>query len=158
MAMEDAFICAELLMRVDDKVDISEAFKVYDAIRRPRSQRLVTTSREAGQLYHFELTENDQQLKENLENRMKWIWDADHQAELDQAVAMLEERFKNKRAVSPTTSDVDGAGRVEINGAPIGCWRCGAERPLDRLSTASLTPLPMTIPAIEPTVLPEIKV
>ena len=75
MAMEDAFILSKLLGQIIDVHDIPAVFKVYDAIRRPRSQRLVSTSHEADQLYDLELTEpgDDETLRTNLETRYNWI-------------------------------------------------------------------------------------
>ncbi|OQD79628.1 hypothetical protein PENANT_c047G09382 [Penicillium antarcticum] len=52
-AIEDAHVLAELLAdsRVDSVQAIMAAFKAYDEIRRPRSQRVVTTSKENAYLF-----------------------------------------------------------------------------------------------------------
>ncbi|KAI9711072.1 MAG: hypothetical protein M1812_007266 [Candelaria pacifica] len=91
MAMEDAFMLSSLLANVTDPVELSAAFKAYDAIRRPRSQRLVTSSREAGEVYQLERTAlgDDAALKENLENRYKWIWNSNPDQELAEGQAIL---------------------------------------------------------------------
>ena len=96
MAMEDAFILSKLLAQIPATSDISKAFKVYDEGRRPRSQRLVATSREAGRLYDMELTDDgdDESLRRNLEDRYKWIWDADQEIELAQATELLDRELK----------------------------------------------------------------
>lgn len=95
MAMEDSFIVSSLLAKITGVSDISAAFKAYDEIRRPRSQKLVKTSREAGRLYHLELTEysDDESLRENLENRFKWIWEEDLDKELAEATELLEKEI-----------------------------------------------------------------
>lgn len=91
MAMEDAFMLSSLLADVTDPSELAAAFKAYDAIRRPRSQRLVTSSREAGEVYQLERTAlgDDEALKENLENRYKWIWNSNPDQELAEGQAML---------------------------------------------------------------------
>ncbi len=91
MAMEDAFMLSSLLANVTDPVELSAAFKAYDAIRRPRSQRLVTSSRDAGEVYQLEKTAigDDAALKENLENRYKWIWNSDPDQELAEGQEIL---------------------------------------------------------------------
>lgn len=96
MAMEDAFILSRLLARIPTAGEIPQAFRVYDQVRRPRSQHLVATSREAGQLYDMELTDDndDESLREDLENRYKWIWEADQEEELTQAIKLLNLELK----------------------------------------------------------------
>lgn len=103
--MEDAFILSKLLGQILDVNDISAILKVYDLTRRPRSQKLVSSSREAGQLYDLELTEpgDDETLRMNLENRFKWIWEADPDKELAEAQKLLNEEIEAtnlKRTVS----------------------------------------------------------
>ena len=92
-ALEDAFILCSLLE--DDRIkaveDISSAFAAYDAVRRPRSQKIVTTSREAGYIYGFEssMGDNTDKIGENLMNRFQWIWDEDMDKQRLQAKALL---------------------------------------------------------------------
>ncbi|TLD19488.1 mannitol 1-phosphate dehydrogenase [Venturia nashicola] len=91
MCVEDSYIMSNLLGEVQDKKDIAKAFAVYDQVRRPRSQNLVKTSREAGMLYEMELVgEEREKIKANLENRMKWLWDYDIEGELKVAKTLLE--------------------------------------------------------------------
>jgi len=78
---------------VQDASDIPRAFGVYDAVRRPRSQKLVTTSREGGLLYDMEqqgIGEDVEKIKDRLTERMKWIWEFDLQAHVDEAVRMMK--------------------------------------------------------------------
>lgn len=104
MAMEDAYILSNLLADISNAQDIGIAFKTYDAIRRPRSQRLVTSSREAGEVYHLEGTPlgDEDALRENLENRYKWIWNHDQKQELAEALALLA---KERAAAAQKTAD-----------------------------------------------------
>ena len=96
MAVEDAYVLSNLLAKATNGTDINHAFKAYDEIRRPRSQRLVTCSRETGMLYDFQLAETSddrEKLKENLDRRLRWIWDEDIQKHCATAI----ERFDHLR-------------------------------------------------------------
>ncbi|KAF4625792.1 hypothetical protein G7Y89_g12371 [Cudoniella acicularis] len=87
-AIEDAYIISNLLGQVDSVDDIEKAFKAYDTIRRPRSQKVVTTSRDASYIYEFEdetLGSDLKMIKETLEKRYDWIWDEDMPNQLEQA-------------------------------------------------------------------------
>ncbi|KFZ10498.1 hypothetical protein V501_05170 [Pseudogymnoascus sp. VKM F-4519 (FW-2642)] len=87
-AIEDAFILSHLFGQVHSAADITQAFKAYDAVRRPRSQRVVTTSKEAGCLYEMEDEEvgNDlDKARENLLARCKWIWENDLNSQFREA-------------------------------------------------------------------------
>ena len=84
MCIEDALILSNVLKDVDSVEDLERAFAAYDEVRRPRTQKLVQTSREAGTLYDFELEGDDlDKIEENFTSRMKWIWDHDLEAEIN---------------------------------------------------------------------------
>lgn len=93
-AIEDALVLETLLGRVDDAKSIANAFVAYDQVRRPRSQRVVKTSREAGRLVGM-LTEGVGsdlgKIRERLETRMHWIWNRDLEKQNAEALALLEE-------------------------------------------------------------------
>lgn len=92
MAIEDALIMSRVMALVDDSMVIPRAFQVYDAMQRPRSQKLVTTSREAGLLYEMQLpgVRGDvEKIKEQLNQRMKWIWEVDLEARVEEAKRMF---------------------------------------------------------------------
>ncbi|KAF2433666.1 mannitol 1-phosphate dehydrogenase [Tothia fuscella] len=90
MAIEDSYILCNLLAEVKSAKGIEAAFRAYDAVRRPRSQKLVTTSREAGQLYEFELEGSDPEaIRVNLLQRMDWLWKHDLTADLAEAKEIL---------------------------------------------------------------------
>jgi salicylate hydroxylase len=90
MAIEDAYILSNLLVDVDSLEELEGAFQAYDAIRRPRTQKLVATSRQAGMLYEFELEGDDLvKVRRNIEGRMGWIWNEDLEQELEDARALL---------------------------------------------------------------------
>lgn len=71
-----------------NRSEITHAFQVYDSIRRPRAQAVVTTSQEAGTLYTFTHPQLGTDLAEivaNLNQRFLWIWDHDLKADIELA-------------------------------------------------------------------------
>lgn len=95
-ALEDAFVLSSLLAdpRIQSAAaDIPKAFRAYDAIRRPRSQRVVTSSRAAGEIYSYDGPDGDdvEKIGENVLHRMSWIWDEDLEKQLGKAQALLNE-------------------------------------------------------------------
>ena len=92
MAVEDSLILSNLLAAVDGKADLERAFEAYDAVRRPRTQRLVASSRRVGGVYDFEDKETGDDVDaigEFLMHAWDWIWKEDLQAEVDLALRML---------------------------------------------------------------------
>ena len=88
MAVEDAYTLSNLLGQAEHEEQIESAFKAFDAVRRERTQKLVTTSREAGQLWEFEFDgvgDDLAKFKGNVDTRMNWIWNIDLPAELEKA-------------------------------------------------------------------------
>lgn len=77
-AIEDALVLAEVLAspHVKGSADLPAAFQAYDAIRRPRSQKVVQTSREAGDAYRLEGPDGAdlERVGVDLRTRMNWIW------------------------------------------------------------------------------------
>lgn len=51
MSIEDAFILSTLLGQAKKIHEALEALKVYDAVRRPRTQRVVTASHDQGVMW-----------------------------------------------------------------------------------------------------------
>lgn len=93
-AIEDALVLETLLGRVREAKFIPNAFAAYDQVRKPRSQRVVKTSREAGKLVGMlaEGVGSDlQKIRERLETRMHWIWNRDLEKQNAEAVALFEE-------------------------------------------------------------------
>ena len=93
MAFEDAFIMSGLLadVRNEEPKSVERTFQAFDTVRRPRTQRLVATSREAGKLYEFAIDgigDDLVKIKEDLERRHDWIWKVDLLAELERARRM----------------------------------------------------------------------
>jgi salicylate hydroxylase len=87
-AIEDAYILTHLLGKIDSAKDIEDAFRAYDSVRRPRSQKVVRTSRDAAALYEFEddrVGADLELIKKTLEARYDWIWDEDLRQQLRKA-------------------------------------------------------------------------
>lgn len=95
MAIEDALIMSSVMALVISAEEIPRAFQVFDTIQRPRSQKVVTTSREAGLLYHMQLPnvgDDLELIKHQLGTRMKWIWDADLEARVTEAEMLFSKQ------------------------------------------------------------------
>lgn len=83
-----------LLGEVKNRDEIEKAFRAYDEVRRPRTQKLVKTSQEAGELYELQLDgvmDDIEKVIEDLEQRYDWIWEVDLDAELDKAKAIFRD-------------------------------------------------------------------
>jgi salicylate hydroxylase len=89
-AIEDAHVLAELLgdYRVRTAKNVVDAFRAYDEIRRPRSQRVVTSSKENAYLLCLCLDgvgDDETKLKETWQSRLRWLWDLDIEEHAEQA-------------------------------------------------------------------------
>ncbi|KAF2630118.1 mannitol 1-phosphate dehydrogenase [Macroventuria anomochaeta] len=86
MCIEDSYILANLINEANDVNDLERAFKAFDQVRRERTQKNVTTSKEAGMLYDFELHGDDlDKIEESFLSRMQWIWEFSLEEQLEQA-------------------------------------------------------------------------
>lgn len=96
MGVEDALILSELLSQPEVRKleDLSIVFKVYDNIRRPRTQHLVRHSREAGMVFSLRfpgIGDDVEKLRANLNVRQRWIWDIDLKEHILEAKKNLKE-------------------------------------------------------------------
>jgi salicylate hydroxylase len=92
MAMEDAYILSNLLATAQDPMQIEDAFRAYDAIRRPRTQKCVTLSRLAGIANEFEadgILDDFDKLQADIDDRYRWVWDEDLEAQLKKAKKLM---------------------------------------------------------------------
>ncbi|GAQ05222.1 salicylate hydroxylase [Aspergillus lentulus] len=108
-AIEDAHVLAELLgdSRVIEARDALAAFQAYDAVRRPRSQRVVTSSKENAYLLCLRLDgvkDDEGKLMTTFEERLRWLWDIDIQDQAERArqimVEQMEQIQKSSNCVS----------------------------------------------------------
>ncbi|KAI9371155.1 hypothetical protein BJX61DRAFT_543952 [Aspergillus egyptiacus] len=95
-AIEDAHVLAELLGddRVSEPAHVVAAFRAYDAVRRPRSQRVVSSSAENAQLLCLRLEgvgDDEEKIKESLQERLRWLWDLDVQEQVERARGIMLE-------------------------------------------------------------------
>jgi salicylate hydroxylase len=93
-AIEDAHVLAELL--ADPSVSTPEhakrAFCAYDAVRRPRSQRVVASSKENAEimcLSYEGIGDDAEKLKQTWRERFKWLWDIDLQGQVEAARTVM---------------------------------------------------------------------
>ncbi|PYI09743.1 salicylate hydroxylase [Aspergillus sclerotiicarbonarius CBS 121057] len=98
-AIEDAHVLAELLSdpRVTRVDDVVGALQAYDSVRRPRSQHVVTTSRENAYLLCLCLEgvwDNEQKLRETFQKRLRWLWDLDVPKQAEQARRKMMSVYK----------------------------------------------------------------
>jgi salicylate hydroxylase len=92
MAMEDAFILSNLIASVRGHEDIERAFHAYDAVRRPRTQKLIDLSRQAGMGCEFlipRVADHIPALQKNLEEWYNWVWHYDLEDSLAKAKTLL---------------------------------------------------------------------
>lgn len=93
-AIEDACVFSALFENVTAPQDVARALAAYDQVRRPRAQRVVSTSREAGELFAMNqpgVGGDLNKMKEKLETRMHWIWYRDLVAQNEAAVKLFDE-------------------------------------------------------------------
>ncbi|TVY13951.1 6-methylsalicylic acid decarboxylase atA [Lachnellula arida] len=92
-AIEDVHLLAGLLgpNLTKPPYGIRQAFSVYDQIRRPRGQELIKRSRKQGLLLDLEgQGQINQELRARVGLNQKWVWDADLEAMLQEARALLD--------------------------------------------------------------------
>ncbi|CAD6591824.1 MAG: hypothetical protein ASARMPREDX12_005454 [Alectoria sarmentosa] len=93
-AIEDALVLATLLAEVSDLRMIQNAFLAYDQVRRVRTQRVVSTSRDSGQLVGMRaegVGSDLEKMRELLSFRVHWIWNRDMREQNREAVQLFKE-------------------------------------------------------------------
>jgi salicylate hydroxylase len=96
MALEDAYILSNVLGRVkvgsDD--EIAAAFEAYNATRKERSQKLVTTSHQVAEIYEFQRAgDSVEEIEAALRDWYKWIWEHDLEKDLQEAFRTMDNRL-----------------------------------------------------------------
>lgn len=89
-AIEDSHVLAELLAdpKVMNSQDVVAAFRAYDEVRRPRSQRVVTSSKENAELLclcYKGVDDDEEKLKQTWSERYRWLWDIDVEQQAESA-------------------------------------------------------------------------
>ncbi|EKG11545.1 Monooxygenase FAD-binding protein [Macrophomina phaseolina MS6] len=97
MAMEDAYVLSGLLAEVSCLKDLDAAFKAYDAVRRPRTQRLIENSRLTGCTKSFMCTgvwDVPEKIREQLDLRYRWIWEVNLEEQLEDAKTLMRNQAR----------------------------------------------------------------
>jgi salicylate hydroxylase len=92
MAIEDAYVLSNLLGAIHRPEDVETSLRAYDAVRRERTQKMVETSREAGQVWGLDLEghgDDYAKIMHNATRRMFWIWDEDLEKEVQQGQEIM---------------------------------------------------------------------
>ncbi|KAI0860335.1 hypothetical protein F4860DRAFT_479540 [Xylaria cubensis] len=98
MSIEDSLILSTLLGRAKTPAEALTALQVYDQVRRPRTQRIVESSRVTGTM----LTGSEQLDPEALRtfmSRWDFIIDIDMKKHRDEAIQLMETKLKGKMAM-----------------------------------------------------------
>ncbi|KAF7522892.1 hypothetical protein G7054_g11988 [Neopestalotiopsis clavispora] len=104
--LEDAVVLSHLLPLVKSTEQFEAAFKVYDSIRRPRAQKVVETSFDAGRVYMWldpEIGDDMNKIVTNANQRLHWIWQHDLQADCKKA----EDEFTRAATSDPVAGTED---------------------------------------------------
>ncbi len=128
-AFEDALVLSRLLAdpSIQGTGDIEKVFEAYDRIRRPRTLRVVSTSRENGNVCMMRgenIGKDLDAMKRDLESRFDWIWYLDLEGHVDEALAELhrlqgeggDEDSDKDVVVLPSTTPNDSQGKVVAGG------------------------------------------
>ncbi len=84
---------------IKSPADFKAAFKAYDQVRRPRSQKLVTSSRIQGR--RLDLQNDDgseptgEELKARAKETMEWVWQVDLESMLEEAKVLMKVHREN---------------------------------------------------------------
>lgn len=103
MAIEDAFVLSGLLGSIQSSVELPVLLKAYDAVRRPRSQKVVRESSDNVARYcAISYAEGDEleRLRVEAHQLGKWLWDFDLDQSLAEAIRMMKDESTGQR---PTT-------------------------------------------------------
>lgn len=92
MAMEDAYLLSNLIASVGDIAHIEDAFRAYDAVRRPRTQGCIQRGRNAAMALDFldpDVNDDISALRKVLRTSYKWLWHENLEAQLCKAQTLL---------------------------------------------------------------------
>ncbi|KAK2606282.1 hypothetical protein QQS21_003330 [Conoideocrella luteorostrata] len=98
-AIEDVHVLVELLAdsSVTTVEHVKAAFYAYDAVRRPRSQQVVTSSKENAELMclsHEGIGDEPEKLKQTWNERFRWLWDVDLNEQAENARKLMHDRIE----------------------------------------------------------------
>ena len=92
-AIEDAYVLGRLLSRTKAAGDVRGAFAAYDAVRRPRSQKLIRESVSNGLTFSGifdDVGEDLDAIGRATMERFNWLWSVDLEAHAESAIRLME--------------------------------------------------------------------
>lgn len=98
MSIEDSLILSTLIGHAKTPVEAMVALKVYDKVRRPRTQRIVESSRATGDML-IGVHELDSETSKSFMSRWDFIIDIDMGKHRDEALQMMENELKRERVI-----------------------------------------------------------
>ena len=101
-AIEDAHVLVELLgdPQVTEAKHFIAALRAYDIVRRPRSQQVVVSSKENGNLLCLRLDgilDDEEKLKDTFSNRFRWLWNIDVHGQAEGARNVMLELLEQEK-------------------------------------------------------------
>lgn len=93
MSVEDSFILSSLLGHAKTTMEAVNALKAYDEVRRPRTQRIVESSRGTGEIMTGRGGETKvpvEQVREKIVHRWDFIWDIELEKHRDEAITIMD--------------------------------------------------------------------
>lgn len=93
MSIEDSFLLSSLLSHAKSTQEAVNALKAYDEVQRPRTQRIIESSRGTGEIMTGRNGETEMplgQIRGRLVDRWNFIHDIDLEKHRDEAIAIME--------------------------------------------------------------------
>lgn len=98
MSIEDSLILSTLLGRAETPREAMAALRVYDQVRRLRTQRIVESSRATGDML-IGVHELEPEISKSFTSRWDFIVDIDMEKHRDDALEMMENELKSERVI-----------------------------------------------------------
>lgn len=98
MSIEDSLILSTLLGRAKTPKEAMASLRVYDQVRRPRTQRIVESSRATGDML-IGVHELEPEISKSFMSRWDFIIDIDMEKHRDDALEMMENELKSERVI-----------------------------------------------------------
>ena len=93
MALEDAMILGAVFSAIESADQVQSALKVYDRLRRPRTQRIAASSRETGRILsgrEKSVGLDPEKMRDALASRWDYIYDFDLKKHREESVMALK--------------------------------------------------------------------
>lgn len=93
MSIEDSFVLSSLLSHAKTTMEAVSALKAYDEVRRPRTQRIVESSRGTGEIMTGRGGETKaplDEVREKLMHRWDFIFDIELEKHRDEAIIIMD--------------------------------------------------------------------